>query len=141
MPSDKRCVSSDGEPSSDEPQTTQRRTALACVACPTRRNSTSTRRSASSRVLGRKVRVVLDNAFGPERFVTLAGRLKAGEGIAAPLSEPLADDWLFEFGFENCADMEFAVARGFFHGADWDGVELTIGVGENVWVRIRPVEG
>lgn len=89
--------------------------------------------------LGRRVRVAFDNAAGPEGFVFLRGRLKAGADIDAPLSEPLADDWSFEFGFEEYPDAEFAVHRGFFRGADWDGEELAIGVGENVWVRVRPV--
>jgi len=41
--------------------------------------------------LGRRVRVAFDNAAGPEGFVFLRGRLKAGADIDAPLSEPLAD--------------------------------------------------
>ena len=80
-------------PASEEPQTTQTRASLACRRMPGESQELDFDQALGKLQgwLGRRVRVAFDNAAGPEGFVFLRGRLKAGADIDAPLSEPLAD--------------------------------------------------
>ena len=73
-------------PASEEPQTTQTRASLACRRMPGESQELDFDQALGKLQgwLGRRVRVAFDNAAGPEGFVFLRGRLKAGADIDAP---------------------------------------------------------